>query len=107
MRTGCSLTTVAVALLAGVCSAADPATEFTLLLDLLEKSKSSIERGFDQMAHDSKNPGQRVVQLLGSPQTWDPYGTPALRQAVLARWRKRWASEGAAMLRGSRPPEFS
>jgi hypothetical protein len=94
-------------LLPGTTGAADPPADFPSLLEQLEKAKTPEDRGFDQMPHSSRNAGKRVVQMLGSPQTWDPYGTPALRQAVIARWRKRWAAEGEAMLRGLRPAESS
>ena len=96
---------VALVLLAGVSQAADPRAEFPSLLERLEKAKTPYERGFDQMAHDSKNLGQRVVQMLGAPDTWDAYGTPALRGAVIARWRKRWEADGESMLRGLWPPD--
>src|SRR3954468_6626200 len=99
MRIRFSALTVA-ALLAAIAATAEPAPDFPALLGQLEKAKTPEERGFDQLPHNPRNPGQRIVQLLGSPQTWDPYGTPALRQAVIARWRKRWAGEGEAMLCG-------
>src|SRR4051812_15191264 len=94
-----ALMTVAIVLLAGI-RADESSDDFPALLDRLEKAKTRSERGSDQMPHDPKNPGQRVVQMLGSPQTWDADGTPALREEVLARWRKRWRAEGKAMLRG-------
>ena len=95
---------VATLLLAGSSQGDGPAKDFPALLDQLEKSETPLERGFDQMPQAFDHPGNRVVQMLGSPQTWDAFGTPALRQAVLARWRKRWAAEGEAMLRGLRSP---
>lgn len=91
--------------IAGIAVVADSAAEFSSLLDQLEQSKTAEERGFDQMWHGTDSPGKRVVQMLGSCQTWDPYGTPALRKAVLSRWRKRFAKEGGDMLHGLVPAE--
>jgi hypothetical protein len=102
MQTGIATLMIAVwGCLVGI-STADDRPDFLSLLGQLEHAKTSWERGFDQMPHGSDSVGKRVVQLLGSAETWGPYGTPALRQAVIARWRKRWAKEGEAMLHGLR-----
>jgi hypothetical protein len=84
-------------------TAEDRSEGFLPLLDQLQQAKTPEERGFDQWPHGTDNPGKRVVQMLGSAQTWDPYGTPALHSAVIARWRKRFALEGETMLRGLHP----
>jgi hypothetical protein len=83
-----------------------PATstnDFLAMLDELEAAATPALRGFDQGINSFNNIGNRVVAMVGSAETWDAYGTPALRAAVIARWRNRWAIEGPAMLRGLVP----
>src|SRR2546423_15065476 len=90
---------VGMALLAACASSgADGAADFPSLLDRLENARTPGERGFDQWANGSGNAGRSVVQMLGAPETWDAYGTPALRQAGIARWRQPWGNSGGGML---------
>jgi hypothetical protein len=79
--------------------------EFLAMLDELEAAGTPTLRGFDQGINSFNNIGNRVVAMVGSAETWDAYGTPALRNAVITRWRNRWDAEGAAMLRGLNPPK--
>lgn len=77
------------------------ADDFPALLDALEAAGTPMRRGFDQGIRAFDEVGNRVVGMIGAADTWDPYGTPALREAVIARWRKEWRQAGAAMLRGA------
>jgi glycogen debranching enzyme len=104
-KTTCLACISAICLLVCFCPAADTPADFLPLLDQLEKAQTPDERGFDQSANGD-GPGKRMVRMLGSPQIWDPYGTPNLRKTFIARLRKRWGAEGEAMLHGLqlRPP---
>ena len=62
-----------------------------------------MKRGFDGQMNDFKHIGNRVVSMVGRPDTYDPFGTQALRNAVIERWRKRYAAEGAAFLESNQP----
>ncbi|HKQ38525.1 MAG TPA: hypothetical protein VJ063_10640, partial [Verrucomicrobiae bacterium] len=73
---------------------------FLTMLDELEAASTPALRGFDQGITSFNNIGNRVVAMVGSAETWDAYGTPELRATVIERWRRRYALEGAAMLRG-------
>jgi hypothetical protein len=46
-----------------------------------------------------------VISLIGSPDTYDPLGTPAQRtREVLKRWKRRWKEEGSTFLKGAQGP---
>ena len=80
----------------------DDAARFEELLDELQAEPDFNRRGGDGPLGEMPGIGARVVALVGMPDTYDPGGTQALRDAVIARWRRRFRHEGTAFLGGLR-----
>lgn len=73
---------------------------FETLLDSLQKEPDPYRRGNDGLLRDATGTGKRIISLIGRPDTYDPFGTQALRDKVIDRWRRRWRDEGIAFLDG-------
>jgi hypothetical protein len=76
------------------------ADRFEQLLDELQGETDFSLRGGDGPLGEMPGIGARVVGLVGMPDTYDPGGTQSLRDAVIARWRRRFRDEGTSFLRG-------
>ena len=76
---------------------------FEVLLDALQREPEPWQRGSDMPLHEVPRIADRVIALVGHPDTYDPMGTPALRDAVIARWRRRFRAEGHGFLKGLQP----
>ena len=76
------------------------AEQFERLLDQLQRESDFNHRGGDGPLGEMPGIGARVIALVGRPDTFDPGGTQALRNTVIARWRKRFRAEGHGFLRG-------
>jgi hypothetical protein len=78
--------------------------DFPAMLNELQKEPDPVKRGFDgDQPSNTEHIGNRVVKLIGRPDCYDPFGTKDLRDAVIERWRKRYAAGGAASLEGNKP----
>ena len=73
---------------------------FPILLDALDRELDQAVRGGDGYLFVRPGIADRVVALVGSPETYDPSGTRALREYVVNRWRTQWQAEGASFLSG-------
>jgi len=80
---------------------------FEVLLDALKKEPNPELRGGDDALQYAKGPAQSLIRLIGTPDTYDPFGTKDERNLVIERWRTHWKSEGRAFLHGlqARQPE--
>jgi HEAT repeat protein len=75
---------------------------FEVLLDALERESDPGRRGSDGPLHESPGISDRIIAMIGRPDTYDPSGTARHRDAVVARWRRRYQAEGEAFLEGLR-----
>jgi hypothetical protein len=73
---------------------------FDDLLDALHKEGDSYQRGGEGPLSEGGGIGKRVIAMVGRPDTYDPLGSLALRDAVIDRWRRRWKTEGVCFLEG-------
>lgn len=73
---------------------------FELLLDALQREPNPQRRGGDGPLFEIPGIADRIISLIGHPDTYDAFGTQALRDKVIARWRRRWKTEGRKFLRG-------
>jgi glycogen debranching enzyme len=76
------------------------AEQFEKLLDQLRSEPDFNRRGGDGPVGEQPGIGERVVRLVGRPDTYDPGGTKKLRDTVIKRWRKRFRAEGQDFLQG-------
>jgi HEAT repeat protein len=76
---------------------------FEILLDALQKEQEPRRRGGDGRLLGGSGIADWLIALIGSPDTYDPFGTQALRDAVIARWRRRFQAEGQTFLQGLKP----
>ncbi len=76
---------------------------FEALLDALQSESDPWRRGSDMPLHEAPGISDRIIAMIGRPDTYDPSGTEAHRDAVIARWRRRFQSEGPDFLEGLRP----
>lgn len=72
---------------------------FEILLDALKKA-SPNKRGDDQWLFLRPGISERIIALIGKPDTYDPHGTKRLRDTVIERWRRRWKAEGKSFFQG-------
>jgi len=70
------------------------------LLDAFEREKDPSLRGGIMILREAAPLGHSIFSLLGRPDTFDTVGSDELTKTVIDRWRKRWKSEGIAMLDG-------
>lgn len=73
---------------------------FPILLDALDRELDQAVRGGDGYLFVQPGIADRVVALVGSPETYDPAGTRALREYVVNRWRNQWQADGVSFLSG-------
>lgn|GEM_PF-571755 len=73
---------------------------FEILLDALQKEKVLSRRGGDHSLFSAPGIADRVIALIGHPDTYDPLGTQALRDTVIARWRRSSEENGDLFLQG-------
>ena len=76
------------------------AEQFEQLLDQLKHEPDFNRRGGDGPVGEMPGIGAKVIRLVGRPDTYDPGGTPELRDTVIARWRRRFRAEGQEFLQG-------
>ena len=76
------------------------ASGFEILLDALQTEPAPHRRGGDGELFEQPGIVDRVIALIGRPDAYDPFGTKALRDAVISRWRRRWKAEGQRFLQG-------
>ncbi len=79
---------------------------FEILLDALQRENVLSRRGGDHMLFSAPGIADRVIALVGHPDIYDPAGTSALRDTVIARWKRKWKEDGSLFLQGmqERPP---
>lgn len=73
---------------------------FEILLDALQKENARSRRGSDHLLFSEPGIADRIIALVGHPDTYDPIGTQGLRDAVIAKWRRKWQEDGESFLQG-------
>ena len=77
------------------------ANGFEILLDALQKEEVLSRRGGDHLLFSDPGIADRVIALVGHPDAYDPAGTLALRDAVIARWKRKWLEDGNLFFNGT------
>ncbi|MBT5710017.1 hypothetical protein HOI71_03160 [Candidatus Poribacteria bacterium] len=76
---------------------------FEVLLDALESEPEAWRRGSDMPLHEAPGISDRIIAMIGNPDTYDPSGSQRHRDAVVGRWRRRFQFEGVDFLEGLKP----